>query len=238
MAEGASPPKGDGRGKVPPPPPIGPPKRPLVRAGPRVVEPAARKEALSLADALQQRPKLRVVAAADQRISEIQSIDEPMDQICFSHDFELERAENCLNALYQGGHFGAGMREALEVRNIRTVLSILDESCPSVEEFPGVEYWRSPPVDDLTGRRCADQLEAILDEAHARIDGALSNGASVLVHCRMGVSRSGAVVVAYVMRRLGLGREEALRRVRQCRRVANPNQGFWAMLGRLEDERL
>ncbi len=51
----------------------------------------------------------------------------------------------------------------------------------------------------------------------------------------MGVSRSGTVVVAYVMRRLGLDRQEALKRVRECRRVANPNFGFWEMLGRMWD---
>lgn len=60
----------------------------------------------------------------------------------------------------------------------------------------------------------------------------------VLVHCAQGISRSGAVVTAYVMRALGgLDYEAALSRVRARRAVVAPNPGFadqlrlWRELG-------
>ena len=59
----------------------------------------------------------------------------------------------------------------------------------------------------------------------------------VLVHCTQGISRSGAVVIAYVMRSLGLDYEAALSRVRARRAVVAPNPGFtdqlrlWRELG-------
>lgn len=137
------------------------------------------------------------------------------------------------NALYLGGIDGATMPEALDVRNVRTVVSILHGGAPPVEpRSPSVRYWRSPPVED--GPQGAAALEALLDEAHAEIDRALASGSSVLVHCVMGVSRSATVVTSYLMRRQRLSREEALERVRACRSCARPNPTFLKLLGRLE----
>jgi dual specificity phosphatase 12 len=48
----------------------------------------------------------------------------------------------------------------------------------------------------------------------------------VLVHCLQGISRSGAVVVACLMRRLGVNYEEALVLARSCRSLVTPNEGF------------
>ncbi|KAK7935052.1 protein-tyrosine phosphatase-like protein [Apiospora marii] len=48
----------------------------------------------------------------------------------------------------------------------------------------------------------------------------------VLVHCLQGVSRSGAVVVAYTMRALGLDYDAALDVVRRNRPAVSPNPGF------------
>lgn len=48
----------------------------------------------------------------------------------------------------------------------------------------------------------------------------------VLIHCLQGQSRSGAVVVAYVMSALGLDYDAALAVVRQYRSAVSPNPGF------------
>lgn len=48
----------------------------------------------------------------------------------------------------------------------------------------------------------------------------------VLVHCIQGISRSGAVIVAYLMRTLSLDYEAALALARESRPVIFPNSGF------------
>jgi dual specificity phosphatase 12 len=72
----------------------------------------------------------------------------------------------------------------------------------------------------------ADVL-GILEEACTFIFSALSvNDSKVLVHCLQGISRSGAVIVAYMMKELDMGYEEALKLARKDRSVIAPNTGF------------
>ncbi|KAL4778059.1 protein-tyrosine phosphatase-like protein [Aspergillus varians] len=51
-------------------------------------------------------------------------------------------------------------------------------------------------------------------------------GGRVLVHCSQGISRSGAVVVAYIMRSLFIPYADALALARVSRRLITPNVGF------------
>jgi len=58
----------------------------------------------------------------------------------------------------------------------------------------------------------------------------------VLVHCFRGSSRSGAVVIAYVMRRRRMTFVEALRFVQSRRSIVNPNPGFVQQLLQYEKQ--
>ena len=49
---------------------------------------------------------------------------------------------------------------------------------------------------------------------------------NVLVHCGAGISRSGAAVVAWLMARHGVGRDEALAKVQLARKWVRPNDNF------------
>jgi hypothetical protein len=62
------------------------------------------------------------------------------------------------------------------------------------------------------------------------IDEQRQAGKTVYVHCRNGVSRSGMVVVAYVMYKDKLPRDKALAQVRSKRQIARPNAAFMARL--------
>ena len=55
-------------------------------------------------------------------------------------------------------------------------------------------------------------------------------GATVLVHCHAGVSRSASVVIGYLMYKEGLTWQEALDEVMDARPAVMPNQGFRSQL--------
>ncbi len=52
------------------------------------------------------------------------------------------------------------------------------------------------------------------------------DGGKVLVHCVSGISRSGAITIAYVMKTQGKTFEEAWEFVRERRSMVHPNSGF------------
>lgn len=57
-----------------------------------------------------------------------------------------------------------------------------------------------------------------------------AQGTRVLVHCKMGVSRSAATVLAYAMKQYECSLEQALRHVQELRPIARPNPGFLRQL--------
>uniref|UniRef100_A0A672JKG2 Dual specificity protein phosphatase n=1 Tax=Salarias fasciatus TaxID=181472 RepID=A0A672JKG2_SALFA len=72
-------------------------------------------------------------------------------------------------------------------------------------------------------------LQPYFSPAAQFIESALKKNGQVLVHCAMGVSRSGALVLAYLMISQGLSLVESIIAVRLNRDIA-PNSGFLEQL--------
>jgi atypical dual specificity phosphatase len=68
------------------------------------------------------------------------------------------------------------------------------------------------------------------------IDTQRKQGLTVYVHCRNGASRSGLVVIAYIMFKNNWTREEALAFVHSKRDVTRPNPLFLNLLLEWEEE--
>jgi protein-tyrosine phosphatase len=66
------------------------------------------------------------------------------------------------------------------------------------------------------------------------IDTHRTNGRTVFVHCRNGVSRSGMVIVAYLMWEHGWTRDDALKFAREKRSIVRPNPAFMDRLAEWE----
>lgn len=93
----------------------------------------------------------------------------------------------------------------------------------------GENYCWRPIVDGAP----APKLEWLREQVMF-IDGQRRAGRAVFVHCDAGNSRSGMVVVAYVMWRDGCTRERALAYVRGKRETVRPNSAFMGLLERWE----
>ncbi|XP_057983136.1 uncharacterized protein LOC131168013 [Malania oleifera] len=86
------------------------------------------------------------------------------------------------------------------------------------------------PLKDMESEDLLDSLDVCLDF----IDESRKEG-SVLVHCFAGVSRSAAVITAYLMRTEQLSLEDALNSLRQSCEFVCPNDGFLEQLQMFED---
>ncbi|CAL0332852.1 unnamed protein product [Lupinus luteus] len=86
------------------------------------------------------------------------------------------------------------------------------------------------PIRDTENEDLLDYLEVCIDF----IDQSRKEG-SVLVHCFAGVSRSAAVITAYLMRTEHLSLEDALESLRQSCEFVCPNDGFLEQLKLFEE---
>ncbi|XP_029876708.1 dual specificity protein phosphatase 12 isoform X2 [Aquila chrysaetos chrysaetos] len=128
-----------------------------------------------------------------------------------------------LPGLYVGGAESCSSPESLSAAGVVAVLTV--EAEEEEEPPPGMRAMhvraRDEPGADLLSR---------LDDCAAFIDAARADGGAVLVRCRAGVSRSVAVVTAYLMKKEGLGWEEAYAVVRTAKPDAEVNPGFQGQL--------
>ncbi|KAK5787146.1 hypothetical protein PVK06_041799 [Gossypium arboreum] len=86
------------------------------------------------------------------------------------------------------------------------------------------------PIRDMESENLLDYLDACIDF----IDRSRKEG-SVLVHCFAGVSRSAAIILAYLMRTERLSQEDALESLKQSCEFVCPNDGFLEQLKMFEE---
>jgi len=72
------------------------------------------------------------------------------------------------------------------------------------------------------------------EEANEFINKCKLEGGTLLVHCKLGISRSASFVIAYLMENNNLSVEKALNFVKQKRNQIKPNEGFMSQLKRYE----
>lgn len=98
--------------------------------------------------------------------------------------------------------------------------------------------------EDAHGVVLTEYIPLVFDTMESALAG--DPAARVLVHCAAGVSRSGAMVVAYLMYTYDLDVDEALARVRKARPCVRPNNSFArqlredvpALIDEMKNERL
>eukprot|EP00931_Biecheleriopsis_adriatica_P069594 TRINITY_DN43418_c0_g1_i1.p1 TRINITY_DN43418_c0_g1~~TRINITY_DN43418_c0_g1_i1.p1 ORF type:complete len:204 (-),score=30.33 TRINITY_DN43418_c0_g1_i1:31-642(-) len=79
----------------------------------------------------------------------------------------------------------------------------------------------------------SEDLSPLFVEMADSIDAGRKAG-GIVVHCAMGVSRSAAAVLAYLMLKEGLSLQAAFYKVHQVRDRIRPNNAFWKQLRDLE----
>ncbi|XP_027623257.1 dual specificity protein phosphatase 12 isoform X3 [Tupaia chinensis] len=125
--------------------------------------------------------------------------------------------------LYLGGARAVAELEHLREAGITAVLTV-DSEEPAFKAGPGVEGLRRlfVPVLDTP----ETDLLSHLDRCVAFVGQARAEGRAVLVHCHAGVSRSVAVVTAFLMKTDQLTFETAYENLQTVQPEAKMNEGF------------
>ena len=73
-------------------------------------------------------------------------------------------------------------------------------------------------------------IEKHFEEANKLIGGQMELGSNTLVVCTAGISRSAAIVIAYLIKELRMPYQIAYNKVKRARVYVNPNVGFERVL--------
>ncbi|NXA15619.1 SSH3 phosphatase, partial [Sapayoa aenigma] len=136
---------------------------------------------------------------------------------------QMDRPSRVFPHLYLGSEWNAANLEELQQNKVTHILNVARE----IDNFfPALFTYMNVRVYDEE----AAQLLPHWNDTFLFLSRVRASGGRALVHCRMGLSRSAATVLAYAMKEFGWPLERALRHVRRCRPGVLPNPGFMRQL--------
>jgi protein-tyrosine phosphatase len=128
--------------------------------------------------------------------------------------------------LYLGNYSASRNRDFLASHNVTHILTVAGEIEP---EYPAEFVYKIVDIDDWHEEDIAKHFKNCFDF----IDQGIQSG-GVLVHCLAGISRSPAIVTAYLMQKHSMALQEALDAVKSKRPIISPNRGFIVQLQEFE----
>ncbi|CUG82951.1 dual specificity protein phosphatase, putative [Bodo saltans] len=130
-----------------------------------------------------------------------------------------------LPGLYVGSYHPAASRSVLDAQGITHICCCINVS----PRFPDAYSYLVLPADDNSEY----DISPFFATSFQFINAALSSGGRVLVHCGAGISRAPTITASYMIQKLGIGTDEALRMIKSIRSCASPNKGFVEHLRKL-----
>ncbi|GBG71022.1 hypothetical protein CBR_g8320 [Chara braunii] len=138
--------------------------------------------------------------------------------------FYEKQCSRVMDHVYLGSDVVARNRETLRAAGITHVLNCVGFVC--TEYFAGDLKYKTLWLHDTPG----EDILSVLYDVFDFFEGVRQSGGRVFVHCCQGVSRSTALVIAYLMWKEGRSYDDAFRDVKTARGVTNPNMGFACQL--------
>ncbi|XP_076058088.1 protein phosphatase Slingshot isoform X2 [Oratosquilla oratoria] len=136
---------------------------------------------------------------------------------------QMDSATEIFPHVYLGSEWNASNLEELQRNGVGYILNVTKE----IDNFyPGM-------FDYLNIRVYDDEKTELLrhwENTYKYITQAKEKGSKVLVHCKMGISRSASVVIAYAMKAFNMELEDASHLVKRKRSCIKPNQAFCSQL--------
>ncbi|BFZ18427.1 hypothetical protein BsWGS_21466 [Bradybaena similaris] len=136
---------------------------------------------------------------------------------------QMDKPSEILEFLYLGSEWNASNLEELLEKGIGYILNVTRE----IDNFfeGKFQYFNVRVVD-------VDESDLLKhwDKTYKFISKARSHNSKVLVHCKMGVSRSASTVMAFIMKDQRLTVNEAFQFVKERRGCVHPNSGFMEQL--------
>jgi len=160
--------------------------------------------------------RLRLESELNQNLSEFKAfIDEEILLILG----QMDSASKIFDFMYLGSEWNASNLEELNANGITHILNVtreIDNFFPAVFKYMNIREYDVEETD----------LLKYWDKTYSFVSDCIELGGKVLVHCKMGISRSASTVCAFAMKHFGWSLDQALEHTKQNRSIINPNNGF------------
>ncbi|KAL3042753.1 hypothetical protein OYC64_020637 [Pagothenia borchgrevinki] len=136
---------------------------------------------------------------------------------------QMDSPTEIFDHVFLGSEWNASNLEELQKSGVQYILNVtreIDNFFPGVFEYHNIRVYDEEATD----------LLAYWNETFKFITRAKKAGSKCLVHCKMGVSRSAATVIAYAMKEHGWDLKKAFDFVKERRTVTKPNPSFMRQL--------
>lgn len=132
---------------------------------------------------------------------------------------QMDAPTEIFDHVYLGSEWNASNLEELQRNGVRHILNVtreIDNFFPGMFEYLNIRVYDDDKTDLLKH----------WDNTFKYINKARNEGSKVLVHCKMGISRSASVVIAYAMKAFNWNFDRALKHVKAKRSCIKPNTNF------------
>ncbi|XP_023321112.1 protein phosphatase Slingshot homolog 2 [Eurytemora carolleeae] len=132
---------------------------------------------------------------------------------------QMDPASKVFDFLYLGSEWNASNLEELNSNGVTHILNVtreIDNFFPSVFQYMNI---REYDVEETN-------LLKYWDKTFFFIKDCMLQGGKVLVHCKMGISRSASTVAAFAMKYFDWTMVETLEHLVRVRSIVDPNKGF------------
>lgn len=128
------------------------------------------------------------------------------------------------DSLFLGSDTIARNKEILNENGVTHVLNCAGTICP--DYHPNDFIYKKLYLCDGS----KEDISSLFYDVLEFVDGAISSGGKVFVHCHQGISRSSAMLILYLMWKDNTDYQSTHERVKAIRAVTNPNAGFTCQL--------
>uniref|UniRef100_A0A1A8G3K3 protein-serine/threonine phosphatase n=1 Tax=Nothobranchius korthausae TaxID=1143690 RepID=A0A1A8G3K3_9TELE len=136
---------------------------------------------------------------------------------------QMDSPTEIFDHVFLGSEWNASNLEELQKSGVQYILNVtreIDNFFPGVFEYHNIRVYDEEATD----------LLAYWNDTFKFISRAKKSGSRCLVHCKMGISRSAATVIAYAMKEYGWDLKKAFDYVKERRTVTKPNPSFMRQL--------
>lgn len=132
---------------------------------------------------------------------------------------QMDPASRILDYLYLGSEWNASNLEELHANRITHILNVtreIDNFFPADFKYKNIRVYDEEATD----------LLRYFDETNKFIKEAKEAEGKVLVHCKMGISRSATCTISFMMKEYNKDLASGLIQAKERRSIVNPNKGF------------